>query len=173
MGYWLEIADDVDFQRMALTRWGLREPSFEVEGLNVGTYYWRVSALDKFGLPGARSDAWRFNVRVDRTPPFLMIKEPEEGTILRTSPAHLRGTAEQGVTLRMGGSAVPVAADGSFDVSAGPRGRRQQGDARGDGYRRQRHRARAQLRLRAGPAGAGRVRRRHPASGTGSVRHQR
>ncbi len=116
VGYWLEIAADVDFQRMALTRWGLREPSFEVKGLGVGTYYWRVSALDKFGLPGARSDAWRFNVRVDRTPPFLMIKEPEEGTILRTSPAHLRGTAEQGVTLRMGGSTVPVAADGSFDV---------------------------------------------------------
>ncbi len=116
VGYWLEIADDVDFQRMALTRWGLKDTSFATGALNVGTYYWRVSALDKFGLPGARSDAWRFNVRVDNTPPFLIIKEPQEGTILRTSPVRLRGTTEPGVTLRMAGAPVPVAADGSFDV---------------------------------------------------------
>jgi hypothetical protein len=116
VGYWLEIADDVDFQRMALTRWGIKETSFAPAALDVGTYYWRVSALDKFGLPGARSDAWRFNVRVDKTPPFLIIKEPPDGTILRTSPARLRGTAEQGVTLRMAGATVRVAADGSFDV---------------------------------------------------------
>ncbi len=116
VGYWLEIADDVDFQRMALTRWGIKDTSFPVSGLNVGTYYWRISALDKFGLPGARSDTWRFNVRVDHTPPFLIIKEPEEGMILRTSPAHLRGTAEKGVTLRRAGELVPVEADGSFDI---------------------------------------------------------
>ena len=84
--------------------------------LELGTYYWRVAALDKFGLPGERSAAWRFHVRVDRTPPYLAIREPAELAILRTGPLRVRGESEPGATLRLNGAAIAVDADGTFEA---------------------------------------------------------
>lgn len=54
-GYWLELAHDPGFARMAASRWGLKEGGFATGQLELGSYYWRVAALDKFGLPGERS----------------------------------------------------------------------------------------------------------------------
>jgi hypothetical protein len=113
-GYWLEIAFDPAFSSMALTRWGLKETSFDASELDVGAYYWRVAALDKFGLPGARSDAWRFNLRVDGTPPFVSITAPEEGAILRQGPVPVVGETETGAALELNGSPVEVGPDGLF-----------------------------------------------------------
>ena len=65
-GYWVEVASDADFAQMTLSQWGLKETSFHTDDLDLGSYYWRVAALDKFGLPGARSDSWRFHVSTRR-----------------------------------------------------------------------------------------------------------
>ena len=119
-GYWLEVAYDPGFRRMLQSRWGLSDLRYDPGALNVGTYYWRVAALDKFGLPGERTDAWRFHVQTDVTPPYLSIGGPEEGTILRAAPIRLQGESEPGVTLRLNGEPVALGADGRFDLPYRP-----------------------------------------------------
>jgi hypothetical protein len=120
-GYWLEVADDPGFARMSFSRWGLAQPSYESEPLNVGAYYWRVAALDKFGLPGARSEIWRFHVQSDTTPPYIKIDQPAEGGIQRQSPIELRGQSEAGAKLELDGQPLEVAADGSFKAEYRPK----------------------------------------------------
>ena len=51
-GYWLEIGADQSFDTMLVSEFGLQKPAFRAEQLPPGEYYWRVSALDAFGLPG-------------------------------------------------------------------------------------------------------------------------
>jgi hypothetical protein len=119
-GYWLELAYDPGFRRMLQSRWGLSDLRYDPGALDMGTYYWRVAALDKFGLPGERTDAWRFHVQTDVTPPYLSIGGPEEGTILRTAPIRLQGESEPGVTLRLNGEPVALGADGRFDLPYRP-----------------------------------------------------
>jgi hypothetical protein len=119
-GYWLELAYDPGFRRMLQSRWGLGDLRYDPGALDVGTYYWRVAALDKFGLPGERTDAWRFHVQTDVTPPYLSIGGPEEGTILRAPPIRLQGESEPGVTLRLNGEPVALGADGRFDLPYRP-----------------------------------------------------
>ncbi len=118
-GYWLELAHDPGFERMAISRWGLKAAGFDAGPLEVGTYYWRVAALDKFGLPGERSVAWRFHMRVDRTPPYLTIQEPTEGTIIRLGPVRIRGEIEANARLRLNGEDVQVGEGGAFDLTFG------------------------------------------------------
>lgn len=117
-GYWLELAVDPAFQRLAASRWGLKDDHFRTDPLPVGTYYWRVAGLDRFGLPGERSTVWRFHVRVDRTPPFLSIGEPAEGAILRSDTIRVEGETEPGAKLSLNGAVVKVGADGRFATSA-------------------------------------------------------
>jgi hypothetical protein len=122
VGYWLELAFDPAFQRMKLSRWGLKDTSFQTGELDVDTYYWRVAALDKFGLPGERGAVWRFHVRVDQMPPFLMIAEPPEGATIAHSPITVRGQTEPGIRLLLDGKPVEVGDDGWFrtEVTADP-----------------------------------------------------
>jgi hypothetical protein len=120
-GYWLEVAYDPGFARMTFSRWGLAAPGFQSEPLNVGAYYWRVAALDKFGLPGARSDIWRFRVQSDTTPPYIQIGEPAEGGILRQSPIEVRGQSEAGARLELDDRPLEVGPDGSFAIEYQPK----------------------------------------------------
>lgn len=119
-GYWLEIALDPAFRRMVESRWGLTELAYEPDPLDIGVYYWRVAALDKFGLPGERTDPWRFRVQTDVTPPYLAIGGPAENAILREAPVRVQGETEPGVTLILNGEPVPLGADGRFDVPFEP-----------------------------------------------------
>lgn len=119
-GYWLELAFDQDFQRMAMSRWGLKGNSFATGPLGVGSYYWRIAALDRFGLPGARGEVRRFHVRVDQTPPFVIIRRPEEGELVRASPVVIEGEAEPGATLRLNGATIEIDSEGRFRARIDP-----------------------------------------------------
>jgi len=120
-GYWLEIAADPAFDRMTLSRWGLLETRYGVEDLDVGEHYWRIAALDNFGLPGTRSDVWRFHVRVDQSPPYLAIHEPAGGALVRDDPITVRGETDAEATVTLEGAAVPVDEAGGFAVEWRPR----------------------------------------------------
>lgn len=117
-GYWLELATDPAFQRLTASRWGLKESRFRTDPLPLGTYYWRVAGLDKFGLPGERSAVWRFHVRVDRMPPFLTIREPAEGAVAHAEAVPVTGETEPSARLLLNGAAVAVGADGRFAATA-------------------------------------------------------
>ena len=96
VGYWLEIARDAGYQRMAASRWGLKAASLTTDPLGTGTYYWRVTALDKFGLPGVRSAAWRFTVQAGRRRPTSRSGDPPEGEIVRASPCWSAARSRRG-----------------------------------------------------------------------------
>ncbi len=120
-GYWLEIAADVDFNAMKSSQWGLREAS-HAEDLAPGQYYWRVSALDRLGLPGTRSLGQRFTVVRDDLPPFLSVLAPAEGAILDVADVQVTGESEYGATLTLNGRRVPLRENGGFGevVAAAP-----------------------------------------------------
>ncbi len=113
-GYWIEIAEDPGFQHLAFSRWGLSEPRLQEKALPPGLYYWRVSAIDKFGLPGERSDQWRFDIRIDTAPPYLKIDQPPSGQIVRDPNVVVAGEAEPGATVTVDGQAVLVDDSGRY-----------------------------------------------------------
>ena len=173
VGYWLELAYDPGFQRMKISRWGLKETSFGTGDLEIGTYYWRIAALDKFGLPGERGEVWRFNVRVDQSPPFLTITEPAEEAVLTRSPFVVRGQTEPDARLRLNEAPVPVDAEGRFaDRPHGAAGR-WRAVIRGDRPGGQCSEAPARLSIRPGRSGRAALRRRHPAGGAPALRYPR
>jgi len=113
-GYWLEVAADQRFEKVVANGFGLDGTKDRIGPLPVGDYYWRVSALDQFGLPGARSPIHRFTLSPDDTPPFLKIDTPPEGAILRKAEIDVTGESEPGATLTLNGAAVAIGKDGKF-----------------------------------------------------------
>lgn len=116
-GYWLEIASDQNFDRIVENGFGIEGPAHVAAPLAVGEYFWRVSALDGFGLPGARSDTVSFKVTPDDTPPYLKIEVPAEGAILRQASASVTGESEPGVSVSVNGAAVAIDAAGGFSTT--------------------------------------------------------
>lgn len=113
-GYWLEVAGDQRFDKIVANGFGLEDTRDKIGPLAVGEYYWRVSALDQFGLPGARSPVHRFSVSPDDTPPFLKIDAPGDGAIIRKAAIDVTGESEAGATLTLNGAPVAIGADGRF-----------------------------------------------------------
>jgi hypothetical protein len=116
-GYWIEIAADQAFGRMVSSKFGLDQPRFDPAALAPGEYFWRVAALDSFGLPGTRSVAWRFTIVIDTTPPFLTITAPERDAVLRDAAVRVAGETEPGARVTVQGQPVTVRADGRFEVT--------------------------------------------------------
>ncbi|EWY41846.1 hypothetical protein N825_24370 [Skermanella stibiiresistens SB22] len=119
-GYWVEVGRDSVFQQVVASQWGLRQTGLEPAGLGIGSYYWRVAALDKFGLPGERSETWRFNIRTDTVPPYLAIAEPADNAVLRETPVTVRGSTEPDALITFRGEELKIAADGSFETTINP-----------------------------------------------------
>jgi len=120
--YWLEIASDPAFNQMIESRWGIAGTNTRSKALQPGRYYWRIAALDKFGVPGQRSESWSFDLAIDDTPPFLKITSPAPAEILRDANVVVRGETEPGSTviIRFKDTAdvtVTVAGDGGFVYS--------------------------------------------------------
>jgi hypothetical protein len=116
-GYWIEIASDQTFGRMVVSKFGVDQPRFDAPTLQPGEYFWRVAALDSFGLPGARSTTWRFKVTIDTTPPFLSITMPEREAILRDPSVRVAGESEPGARVTLQGQPVEVRPDGRFEAT--------------------------------------------------------
>ncbi|WP_204113592.1 FecR domain-containing protein [Shimia biformata] len=121
-GYWIELASDPDFNQMVASEWGIPETGFDVNGLDIGDYHWRVAALDALGLPGQWSKTETFKVRYDTTPPFLTILAPGRSSNSETDRIEVFGATEQYAVLTLNGKVTEIAADGSFfaDVALRP-----------------------------------------------------
>jgi hypothetical protein len=112
--YWVEIAFDPRFDRMAESLWGIAENSIDNLEIDPGTYFWRVAAIDAFGLPGQMSTVHKFEIRTDGTPPFLKILTPEQQVIIREANVTVTGETEAGTTLLINDVPVDVGSDGRF-----------------------------------------------------------
>jgi hypothetical protein len=118
VGYHVMLDYSAYFNRPLVDRSGIKEPSQEIRGLDVGKYYWRVSAIDKDGVEGSFSEFARFTVSRPQgaaagagPPPPLQIDAME----VRTNILQVRGRTEPGATVTVNGQRVEVASDGSFN----------------------------------------------------------
>jgi hypothetical protein len=107
----------------ALDEPGITSTSHELKGLNVGRYFWRVSAVNKDGLEGAPSRVSFFAVVVPEVPqpaptptpgvelPTLVVQALDE---VAPGVVHVGGRTAAGATVTVDGTAVKVLPDGSF-----------------------------------------------------------
>jgi hypothetical protein len=106
----------------ALDQSGLTGTAHEVEGLQVGRYFWRVCAVNEDGLEGDFSRVSFFSVVEPEAPPTkpsaargtapaLVLQ-----TLDRVAPGivYVGGRTDRGATVTVDGTAVKVLADGSF-----------------------------------------------------------
>jgi hypothetical protein len=106
----------------ALDEPGVAGTSHDLKGLNVGRYFWRVSAVNKDGLEGASSRVSFFAVVEPETPqptptsagvkpPVLVLQALDE---VAPGILHVGGRTDPGATVLVDGTTVKVLADGSF-----------------------------------------------------------
>ncbi|MCC6792298.1 MAG: FecR domain-containing protein [Thermomicrobiales bacterium] len=113
-GYWLELAADQNFERIVESAFGVSGTEHAANPLPAGDYFWRVSALDGFGLPGERSETWRLRVTPDDTAPFLRIDRPAKDAIFRKASIDVSGESEPGSDGTVNGGTIEVGAGGAF-----------------------------------------------------------
>jgi len=114
----------------ALDEPGIATTSHDLEGLNAGRYFWRVSAVNKDGLEGAFSRVSFFVVVQPETPqptpspggkpPALVLQALDEVAL---GVLHVGGRTDPGATVLVNGTAVKVMPDGSFSeyvLKSGP-----------------------------------------------------
>jgi hypothetical protein len=117
----------------ALEEAGIASTSHEVSGLDVGRYFWRVSAVNKDGVEGAPSRVSFFAVVAPEVPrpvpaptpgaepPALVLQALDE---VAPGIVHVGGRTAAGSTLTVDGAPVKILPDGSFSeyVRHGGRG---------------------------------------------------
>jgi hypothetical protein len=116
-GYWLEVALDPRFDRMADSQFGIPDSSADSVKIDPGVYFWRVAALDQFGLPGQMSDVRRFEMRDDSVPPFLRILEPQPDAVLRKAELEVTGETEPGASVTVNGLEATVDGEGRYTAA--------------------------------------------------------
>ena len=113
-GYWLEISSDQNFERIVENAFGIGGTDHAAKPLAAGDYFWRVSALDGFGLPGERSETWRFRVTPDDVAPFLRIDRPTRDAIFRKASIDVSGESEPGADVTVNAGTIEVGEGGAF-----------------------------------------------------------
>lgn len=114
--YWLEIAHDKGFNEIFYSRKDVRKNHFKHRKVKQELYYWRVAAIDKYGLPGPKSEVRLLAVLNDVIPPYLLVNEPAQNAILTESDVVIRGETEHDATIWFGDDTLKIEQDGSFSL---------------------------------------------------------
>jgi hypothetical protein len=113
-GYRVVVDYSPSFARPLYDRQGHRPTQLEMRGLEAGSYYWKVAAIDARGSEGGFSDPWGFSLAAapaSVSPPPTLVFEAAE---LKGNILHVRGRTAPGATLTLNGDRLEVQADGSF-----------------------------------------------------------
>jgi hypothetical protein len=115
-GYRVVLDVTASFARPLVDRRDWKTSSMELQGLEVGTYYWQVAAIDKDGAESSFTEFARFSVtravsQPSGAPPQLSL-EPLQ---LSGNIVQVKGRTEPGASVAINGQRVDVAADGTFN----------------------------------------------------------
>lgn len=114
-GYRVMVDYSPSFTRPLYDRHNYKPTQMELRGLEAGSYYWKVAALDGAGSEGGFSEMWRFSLAKSPAssapPPSLSLDALE----LKGNVLHVRGRTEAGATLTVNGERLEVQPDGSFE----------------------------------------------------------
>ena len=104
------------FARPMVDRSDWKPTSMEVRGLEAGTYFWEVAAIDKDGQTGNFGEFSRFTISgggaaSPGAPPLLKVEplSPQRNIV------QVKGMTERGATVTINGQAVDVREDGAFN----------------------------------------------------------
>ena len=114
--YHLMVAHDRYFTNLLYDNAKIRGTRTQVNNMEAGVYYWRVSSVDGKGRESLSSPFSVFRLVHDQIPPLLTMSDPivlSQGT---TSKVFLTGAVEPGSRLTINGSQTPLAPDGSFRI---------------------------------------------------------
>ena len=112
--YWLEVSTDKMFNRAVYSEKAFTSTRYVWEKVPPDIYYWRVSAVDKEGLPGPKSEVRVINVVKDTTPPYLLVNTPSNEAFVRDGIITITGEAELGVTACVGENTLKLDPSGNF-----------------------------------------------------------
>ncbi len=112
--YWFELSPDRAFTTTLVSVKRVTSPNFTATGLTEGSYFWRVSAVDKDDFPGPRSEPFEVKLLRDTTPPYVLLRTPEAGAVLLQPKVTLEGVVELGGVVRIEGQPVKVSEEGDF-----------------------------------------------------------
>jgi hypothetical protein len=112
--YWLEMTNDKVFDRIFFSKKNVNSTQYELKNIPQEVYYWRVTALDQYGLPGLKSEVRVVNVLHDTIPPYLRIIAPAKEAVVHDSIITIVGEAELGATVSVEGNELMLEPAGSF-----------------------------------------------------------
>jgi hypothetical protein len=100
----------------ALDERGVSSSSWDLRGLDLGKYFWRVAAVNEAGMEGDFSRVSRFSVIEPPAPeagePELLVVDAVEAV---SNVVHVKGRTHPSASVTVNGNAVKVRGDGSFD----------------------------------------------------------
>jgi len=100
------------FNRPVVDRKEWKAVSMELRGLEVGSHFWQVAAIDRNGTRGSFCEPSRFVVSQGGSPPPPLTLEP---LTPRGHTVQVKGRTEAGAALSVNGQTVDVRPDGSFN----------------------------------------------------------
>jgi FecR protein len=104
------------FSRPLVDQKDVRDTSVDLQGLEAGKYYWRVSAVGPRGVEGPFAPASQFTVTKSAPPPAT--KGPPlsiETVDVRGNIVQVKGRTEPGGRVAVNGQPIQVQGDGSFN----------------------------------------------------------
>lgn len=116
VAYHLMVDYSAYFNRPLVDRTDIHESQQEIRGLELGRYYWRVSAIDKAGVEGGFSAFFSFTLarhpraNTEAEPPLTI-----ESMDVRSNILQVKGRTEPGATITVNGQRVEVGVDGAFN----------------------------------------------------------
>ena len=114
--YHLMVAYDRYFTNLIYDSARIKGTGIQLNDVEAGVYYWRVSSIDSKGRESLSSPFSVFRLVHDQTPPLLTMNDPIvliQGT---ESKIFLTGAVEPGSLLTINGSRTPLGPDGSFRI---------------------------------------------------------
>lgn len=112
--YLIEIAKDVVFSEVVATIETNELKTILPEDLGSGLFFWWVRGVSTDGIPGQFSESKSFRLVRDDKPPFLVVKLPEDGTVVSKSPVLFIGSTESGARLTIGKRTANVDTEGNY-----------------------------------------------------------
>lgn len=114
--YSFNISNERNFDNLIASNNELKTTEYELSNLKPGIYYWRVAAIDAIGFPGPFSQNGFFNIREDKTPPYMIIKIPKDFEVIKENKIKLSGETESGIPVYINGNIIDVNSSGNFET---------------------------------------------------------